>query len=249
MVVLALDTTSRAGSVALVSNGRIVVERPGDPARSHAERLPGDLLKVLGEAGIALSDVDLFAVAAGPGSFTGLRVGIATIQGLAFVERKHVAAVTVLEALAHVGAAHAGSGALVGALMDAHRRDVFSALYRVMEAQPFSPERLVEIEPPAVGQVATVLDRWGQQFGMPAVWACEDATPYRVQLDGSGTLVEAPVLAGMIGRMAMERARAGRTVEPGGIQPVYVRRPDAEIARERAGGMPGSTGEVQEFHT
>ena len=87
MHVLALDSTTRAGSVALVTDDRIVLKRSGDPTRTHAERLPGDILGLLHDAGVALAAVDVFAIASGPGSFTGLRIGIATLQGLAFVLR------------------------------------------------------------------------------------------------------------------------------------------------------------------
>src|SRR5512143_1763445 len=74
MLILSLDTTSRTGSAAGVQDGRVLAETLGDPARTHGERLPGDLMRALAEAGVALRQVGLFAVAAGPGSFTGLRV-------------------------------------------------------------------------------------------------------------------------------------------------------------------------------
>src|SRR4051795_9096275 len=131
MRVLALDTTTRAGSVAIVDDGRVLIEREGDPTRTHAQRLPAELLEALAAINATTADIDLFAVASGPGSFTGLRIGIATIQGLAFVHRRRIAAVSALEALAHMGSAGLNAGALVGAWMDAQRRDVFSALYRV----------------------------------------------------------------------------------------------------------------------
>ena len=83
MHVLALDTTTLEGSVALVDEHGVVDERRGDIARSHAERLPGDLAQLVEAHGVSLREMDLFAVASGPGSFTGLRIGIATIQGLA----------------------------------------------------------------------------------------------------------------------------------------------------------------------
>src|SRR2546428_12424490 len=98
MRVLALDTTTRAGSVAIVNDGDVLVERLGDPERSHAERLPTDILIALDASGLAMSDIDIFAVSAGPGSFTGLRIGIATIQGLAFVNRRRVVPVSALTA-------------------------------------------------------------------------------------------------------------------------------------------------------
>src|SRR5438132_7365545 len=157
MRVLALDTTTRAGSVALVDHDGAVHETRGDPARTHAERLPGDLLAVLDACGSRLADVDLFAVASGPGSFTGLRVGIATMQGLALVGGRRMVGVSALVALAHAAAPDANAGALVAAWIDAHRRDVFSALYRVTSAAPFALERLIELDTAAVGGQAVTL--------------------------------------------------------------------------------------------
>src|SRR5471032_1379693 len=111
MRVLALDTTTRAGSVALVDDDRIVDERSGDGTRTHAERLPGELIALVDANALAWPDVDLFAVASGPGSFTGLRIGIATIQGLAFARGSRMVAVPALEALAHVASLDVPPGA------------------------------------------------------------------------------------------------------------------------------------------
>src|SRR5437870_4786303 len=113
MHVLALDTTTRVGSVALVTDDRVVVERGGDPTRTHAERLPGDILNLLHDAGVELAAVDVFALAAGPGSFTGLRVGIATLQGLALVNGRRIVPVSALEALAQIGSQRLPAGAVV----------------------------------------------------------------------------------------------------------------------------------------
>src|ERR1700738_2144926 len=150
MHVLALDTTTRAGSIALVTDARVIIERDGDPARTHAERLPSDILGLLHDAGVKLAEVDVFAVASGPGSFTGLRIGIATIQGLAFATNRPVVTVSALEAPAHAVSADRAPGALVAAWIDAHRHEVFAALYRVAAARPFTPERLNELEGPTV---------------------------------------------------------------------------------------------------
>src|SRR5260221_12635043 len=141
MRVLALDTTTESGSVALLDDGRIVCERSGDSARPHAQRLPGDIAALLRDEHAALDDVDLFAVAAGPGSFTGLRIGIATIQGLAFVTKRPVAAISSLDALAHAASVDATPGTAVAAWVDAHRRGVFSALYRGAVPPPFTRDR------------------------------------------------------------------------------------------------------------
>src|SRR3954451_20707422 len=101
MRVLALDTTTRAGSAALVADGRVIDERSGDGARTHALRLPGELLALAEANGWPLKAIDLYRVGSGPGSFDRLSIGIATIQGLALVLGRRVAAIPVLDALAH----------------------------------------------------------------------------------------------------------------------------------------------------
>src|SRR5262249_44418257 len=137
---------TRAGSVAMVDDDRVIDERCGDASRTHAERLPGEIVSILGAHDRTLADVDLFAVASGPGSFTGLRIGIATIQGLALVGRRRIVAVPALEVLGHLASRDARPGDVVGAWMDAHRRDVFASLYRVADAPLFAPERLVSLD-------------------------------------------------------------------------------------------------------
>jgi tRNA threonylcarbamoyladenosine biosynthesis protein TsaB len=234
MHVLALDTTTRTGSVALVTDARVVIERSGDPTRTHAERLPGDILGLLHDAGVKLAAVDVFAIASGPGSFTGLRVGIATLQGLAFVNGRRIAPVSALEALAQIGGQFLPAGAVVATWIDAHRREVFSALYRVAEGPAFVPARLSEMDAPAVGDPASTLSRWTASNQTPSVFIGDGAASYADVLAGRGAVIPAPALAGAIGRIAVHRARAGETVDPAGVHPLYIRRPDAELARERS---------------
>jgi tRNA threonylcarbamoyladenosine biosynthesis protein TsaB len=243
MRVLALDTTTRAGSVALIEDDRVIAEHAGDPARSHAERLPGDLMRLLDEFGCALSDVDTFAVAAGPGSFTGLRIGIATMQGLAFVCRRPIVAISVLDALAQQAARELSPGSLVAAWMDAHRHEVFSALYRVSDAPAFTAERLVEEEAARAGDPAATLARWTSLTSLTpatslsgvAVYVGDGAEMYASLIGaspGNARVVTAPAVAGTIGLMGVLRAKRGEIVDPAGVQPIYVRRPDVEVARD-----------------
>ena len=100
MHILALDTTTREGSIAVARDRTLLYECAGDAARTHGERLPSDIMRALESAGIGLADLDLLAVAAGPGSFTGLRVGISAVQGLAMARSLRVVPVPTLEALA-----------------------------------------------------------------------------------------------------------------------------------------------------
>jgi tRNA threonylcarbamoyladenosine biosynthesis protein TsaB len=242
MKILALDTTTRAGSVALVEGDRVIAERRGDPSRTHAERLPGDILALLADQGRQSRDIDLFAVASGPGSFTGLRVGIATIQGLAFVHGRRIAAVSALEALAQSAGRDQDDGMAIGVWTDAYRRDVFTALYRIAGAAPFSPARLTLVDRPAVDDPAATLFRWTGLIGRgPIVYVGDGAVQFGDLIRAhrpDAQISPAPPLAGVIGRIAAAMAEMGETIEAAEIRPLYVRRPDAEVEREKRNALP-----------
>jgi tRNA threonylcarbamoyladenosine biosynthesis protein TsaB len=231
MLVLALDTTTRSGSVALVE------ERPGDPYRTHAERLPGDALALLAAHRTPLASIDLFAVASGPGSFTGLRIGIATMQGFAFVSGRRMVAVSALDALGQIASVDRPAGAMVAVWMDAHRRDVFAALYRVTPAVLFEPDRLIGTDGPLVGEPAATLAGWLPALEAADVsWIGDGAAAFGDTIARClprAAILPHPALAGAIGRMAAARARRGDSVNPAAVHPLYLRRPDAEIDRER----------------
>ncbi len=222
--ILALDTTSRGGSAAVVRDGTLLSEWCGDAALTHGERLPGDLARTLDGAGIRASDLDLLAVAAGPGSFTGLRVGIAAVQGLAFAQGLRVVPVSTLEALASA-ARQLSEASLVGAWMDGQRGQVFAALYDRAGA---------ELVPPTAAGPADVLDHWRLTDNTIAIIG-DGATRYetvlRERLESRVQILPPPPLAGTIARIAFEQPH--RAVTPDAIVPIYVRRPDAELARQR----------------
>jgi tRNA threonylcarbamoyladenosine biosynthesis protein TsaB len=238
MLVLALDTTTRTGSVAVAEDGRVLDLLVGDPGRPHAERLPADLVRSLERAGRRLSDVDVFAVAIGPGSFTGLRIGIAAAQGCAFASGRPLVGVSALEALALAvsGAGTPGTESHLGVWIDAQRQEVFSALYAVAGAGPGA--RLDALEAPAVGDPAETALRWHHLLrGNWCPVAGDGAVSYRhILSEAAGSpvsVIEPPPLAATIALVAEQRARAGETPLSHAIRPLYVRRPDAELARER----------------
>jgi tRNA threonylcarbamoyladenosine biosynthesis protein TsaB len=245
MIVLALDTASRPASFALLAESRVLAARQGDPAAPSSTQLPGELAALVREAGLSLRDVDLFGVAVGPGSFTGLRVGIATVQGLALVARRPVVPVTTLDAWAWLAGAPGASDTAVW--VDAQRGEVYAAWYPA--AQPDAPaDRLPRpAEPPDVGPPEAILDAWRPRFSPrapEAVFVGDGAARYadtiRTALGARArVLVLDGVLAVAIGEVALRRAARGETVPPHAIVPVYVRRPDAELARERREGPAG----------
>jgi tRNA threonylcarbamoyladenosine biosynthesis protein TsaB len=239
MLILALDTTTRGGSLALEQDGRSLEVFAGDSGRTHATRLPGDILECLARPHLTLGDIDLYSVAAGPGSFTGLRVGIATIQGLAFAHGRPAVGVSALDALAEAAGAplpaHGRLRMLRAAWMDAQRGEVYGRLYRR------AADVWQAVGDPVVNRPLDVLAAWAK--------AIEDAT---IEFVGDGAIAYAhelelslagrshvikpvPLLAAAVATLAGRAADAGHAVPPAGIRPLYVRRPDVELARERRG--------------
>jgi tRNA threonylcarbamoyladenosine biosynthesis protein TsaB len=225
MLVAALDTTSRQGSCALLEDGAVVEELAGDAALSQAARLPADLQTLFARRGVQLSDVDVFAVAVGPGSFTGLRVGIATMQGLSFATGAPLIGVSALDALALIaGEGPAAEGQRTATWIDAWRGEVYAALYegrRVID--PVSVERPDQLLARTGGPTVFIGD---------AVALHRDLIVERLGDRAVFAPVTSPLLAGAIARLAHTAAVAGERPSPDAIRPLYVRRPDAELARD-----------------
>lgn len=235
MLVLALDSSTRTGSVALARHGELLDTRLGDASVRHAERLPGDLVALLEAHGATLADVDLLAVTAGPGGFTGLRVGLATIQGLAMALGRRVFVASTLELLAWAGGQAEPHAAYVGAWMRGMRGEIFTAVYAGRAAAGAAP---VAVVAPFVGTPPEAVERWRAAALTGPIAVVGDAWP-----EESAALVSAfgpqlvpcrtPPLAAVL---AIEAGvRAGEAVTAAAVRPAYVRRPDAVITRELAG--------------
>ena len=234
MLVLALDSSTRSGSIALARDGRLLAAHAGDATVRHAVRLPGDLVDLLASHGHVLDDVDLLAAAAGPGGFTGLRVGLATIQGLALALDRRVVVMSTLDLLGLAGRQAAPGNAWIGAWMHGMRGEIFTALYRP------SPTgvSVAPVVPAFVGTPDEAADTWVAAAPDEAVVVVGDAWP-----EVSGALLArfgdalvpavAPPLAAVL---AVEAGRrVSEAVVPAAVRPAYVRRPDAVLTRLQAG--------------
>jgi tRNA threonylcarbamoyladenosine biosynthesis protein TsaB len=128
-VILAIETATRAGSVAVSRGEEILSCVRGDASSSHSTDLIENIDRVLREADLQLSNVDLFAAAIGPGSFTGLRIGIATVKSLAVSMNKKCIGVSTLASVAHA----AGESERTVALLPAGRGEVFAQIFSVAD--------------------------------------------------------------------------------------------------------------------
>ena len=244
MIVLGFDTATAATAVALRFDGT-TLEARDDPAPGehpgHATRLLEMARGLLVDAGIGWDRLDRIAVGVGPGTFTGLRVGIATARGLAQSLGVPAAPVSSLQALAQGalgdGELRTGEGLL--AVIDARRGEIFAAAYEpddegelreLIEARPLAPEGL-----------AGLLAELGRPDGWLAVG--DGALRYRDPLARPGVRIpEADDPAHLLSaRSICELGSRASTVSPDELLPDYRRRPDAELALEGAAGRGGGS--------
>lgn len=134
MRVLGIDTATSIGSVGLVEDGRVTVERSWHAAPGHAETLAPLLRELLADTGCTVARLDAVAVSIGPGSFTGLRIGLSLAKGLAFAGGMPVVPVPTLDALAEVGGAEPGE--LVCPILDARKGELYAALFVASKTGP-----------------------------------------------------------------------------------------------------------------
>ena len=241
MITLALDTTTSTGSIALVCEGELLDCFVGDGKLTHGERLPGDILALLEKNSKTFADVELYAVCSGPGSFTGLRVGLATIQALSFVNKKPAIAIPALEAYGYAVMTSWPSKSeakFIGTWMNAHRNEVFAALYE--KPSTFEPwPVLTETVSPSVGEAGKIIDLWLDAVGDKDIVIGGDAVAssakFLKKALGVGTqlIEEAPPLAPIIGKVGETHFLTHGTGQSNGILPIYIRRPDVEIAKEK----------------
>lgn len=214
MRVLAVDTTSARGSVAVVEGDDILAELRISSATGHSTRLLPGIAFLLDSLGLAPTDLDGFAVTSGPGSFTALRVGIATVQGLALASARPGLGVSALDVLA---ARVVGSADTIVSLMNAYRGDAFAAFYD-REGRPrgpaviASPAQIVERSPAGAAFVGD-----GVELHRETILAGVRGAIF------SGRSL---FLAGTLGRLATRRFAAGEGGSPDQLRPFYIREAD-----------------------
>jgi tRNA threonylcarbamoyladenosine biosynthesis protein TsaB len=153
MHILAFDTCTLIGSAAVVIDGEVMAEVSALVRATHGETLLPHLERVLASAGLGLSEIDVFAVGIGPGSFTGVRIGLATAKGLALAENKPIVGVTSLRTLAR---GIMGGAGLRVPVLDAHKGEVYTAAYEV-DAHGELSERIPPFHAPPADAAAALL--------------------------------------------------------------------------------------------
>lgn len=228
MKLLALDTSTKVAGAALIEDGRLVCETNLVSGLTHSEKLMPLVDGCLKLAGWTPGDIDVIAAVAGPGSFTGVRIGVSTAKGMAEALGKPVVAVNTLDVLA---AAFPGFGGVVAPILDARREQVYCAVYDgcLNELVPPDARKLTELlELPSIASASAVL------FAGDGVAAYRDiianALGSRAQFAPPHLLLQR---AGAAAWLAWRKAQAGDLMDAADLLPNYLRKSQAEQVKER----------------
>jgi len=224
MKVLGIDTSTSCGAVGLIDDGEVLSDYLLNIPVTHSERLLGAIEFVLREARCSIGDVDGWAISLGPGSFTGLRIGVSTVKGLAFATGKPVAGVTTLDVLA---SQVSPTSYLICPILDARKKEVYTAFYRYGEGdflgrqsdyQALRPEDLVK----KIKEQTIFLGdgvRTYRDFllhSLPSL-ATFPAAPFHVS-HGS-----------MVAKLGFELLKKGEHLNVSTFSPIYIRPSEAEM--------------------
>ena len=235
MIVLGIDSSSVSGAAAVADGERILGEELIHNGLTHSQTLLPLVEKTLRKAGVTIGDVALFAVTAGPGSFTGLRIGLAAVKGMAAVREVPCVAFSTLEALAF-GVPENG---IVCSVLDARRSQFYTALFRREEGRLY---RIAEDAALSEEELAARLF----PFSEPVRLVGDGALLCYSRLAGRCSCLVPPeendrfVKGSAVALLGAERA--GEACAPGELRPEYLRLPQAERElKEREAQAAGTT--------
>ena len=240
-LIIGLETATLAGSIAICRGGEVLATSIGNPKTSHSNTLLSDLDQLVKQIGIDLGSVDLLAVTSGPGSFTGLRIGIATVKALAATLKKPCVGVPTLEAIAHA----AGESELTVVLLPAGRGEVFVQSFAVSDEN-----KVNALDAPSHLSPRTAIERYAHEKNI--CWAGEGTRVHSDLIKGFAEALGVDLIdvveakdksLGMVWKLAPPPLNLARHVvslaltrlaqndvqTPDRLQAIYVRPSDAEL--------------------
>jgi len=223
MIILAVDTTTFAGSIALLEKTKLLAEVNIDSSSTHSERLLPSVDFILKTKGMNIQDIDGFALAAGPGSFTGIRIGLSTIKSFSYASGKPVAAVSTLKALAWK--LHHPESRLLCPLLDAKKGEIYAALFESKQGglQDIVPQGAY---PPDHFFALLPLHRVIFFIGN-GVDVCRDKI-FQYFKDKARISFRSPFIAYEVGLLGYELLKEKKGVSGQDIEPIYFRKSQAE---------------------
>lgn len=228
MKILGIDTATMMGSIGLIDDEGVIAEYSLNISATHSERLMPAIDILLKDSGFSLNNIDGFSISIGPGSFTGLRIGLATVKGLAMGCNKPVAAVSTLEALAF-NLSYAEY--MVCPILDARKNEVYTAMFK--SDGKGGMKRLVQ-------DMAIDLQILLREYDEDIIFLGDAVDIYRERiLDILKDRAHfAPKSRNMpsgasVAELGLKGLRDGRAADPANLAPFYIRRSEAEINLEK----------------
>jgi tRNA threonylcarbamoyladenosine biosynthesis protein TsaB len=224
MKVLGIDTSTSCGAVGLIDDGEVISEYLLNLPVTHSERLLGAIEFVLREARCPIEQIDGWAVALGPGSFTGLRIGVSTVKGLAFATGRPVAGVSILDVLA---SQITPTPYLICPILDARKKELYTAFYRYEEGHSLKRQSNYQaIRPENLVKKITEL----------TIFLGDGAKTYRDYLSNSlsslAIFPPAPLhvsRGSMVAKLGFELLQKGEYLNLSTFSPLYIRPSEAEL--------------------
>ncbi len=222
MIILAIHSSSPRLGIAVARDGEILAEEILPPGREHLENIALAVQRVIAQSDMRLNALDGLGVVVGPGSFSGIRVGMSFVKGLALALKKPVAGISSLEILARQVLEDGECGA---AVIDARRGQVYVSVYRRLDG------RLIALDEPSL-ILANEFYLYAQEFSHPLVLCGEPVVESLDETRTVGTrVVTSPPSPGVCAQIAWERLKTGTSENLHQLSPVYIRRSDAEEKR------------------
>jgi tRNA threonylcarbamoyladenosine biosynthesis protein TsaB len=237
MLILAIDTSTRNGGVALLRDDLVLAEVSGGEEAPYSSRLFSDLETLKANVPFEFSQVGVFAVVSGPGSFTGLRIGLTAVKAWSEVHGKPIAAISGLEAIAAqsevAGGGSQAGNQILAPFFDARRGQLFGCLYRRAEGDAAGLELVREesiLSPEEFMEMVKGSDGLGQPTIVSTVPHLLPASLVQEFLPGVRVEGVSATLAPTVGRLGFARAKRGDLLDALRLDANYVRRSDAEAA-------------------
>lgn len=228
MKILAIDTSTMLGGIAIMDESLLIAESRLNVKSTHSERLMTEIEHCLKQSGIKISDIDVFAVATGPGSFTGLRIGLSTVKGFSYATGKQIVSVPTLEALAWN---FPYSRHPVCTMLDARKKEVYASLFK-WEGENFT--RLINETSAKPEEFAR--DALRVTHDDKFIFAGEGAALYRdkiIEVMGEKAIFASPEKTvpspANVAVLGFKKAKAGEFSEPISLIPMYIRKSEAEV--------------------
>lgn len=230
MLIFAADTCCMAATAALIDDTRMIAQTVVNHNKTHSQKMMPQIADMFKNSDIDINDVDVFAAAIGPGSFTGVRIGVAAVKGMAQAADKPCIGISTLAALANNVCCFGG---IISPILDARRNQVYNALFEGdgRKIKRLTPDRALPLD-----ELLAEL----KADGRPAAFVGDGVFIYRDEIEAQlGEQAVFPPkflsmnLAGSVGELALEAAQRGEFVTYGELVPSYVRLSQAEQDKKR----------------